>query len=164
MVYLSNIINSSIESQANYQISSLILWVWFNLWTPLAELTRFMRVLVFRQCYALGIGNTHCLRKHGRQSPFIPPLSNHSTPLSEGNPSDGDQAINAEQCSGCLRGEAVSASLGASAMFSSKKKTSTTSFLGLRVWSSSTWCVLEFIWYNKIDIRTCKSWRKWKIK
>lgn len=30
IVYLPNIINSIIESQANYQISSLILWVWFS--------------------------------------------------------------------------------------------------------------------------------------
>lgn len=29
-VYLSNIINSSIETQVNHQISSLILWVWFS--------------------------------------------------------------------------------------------------------------------------------------
>jgi len=30
-------------------------------------------------------------------------------------------------------------------------KTRTISFLALRFLWSSTWCVLEFIWYDKID-------------
>lgn len=41
----------------------------------------------------------------------IPALSYHSIHVSEGNPFNGDHAINVEWFSGCLRGEQVSASL-----------------------------------------------------